>query len=155
MEKKCLFCRIVSKEEPSYSVMEDAKHLAFLDVFPLIEGQTIVVPKEHHGGYAFDMPEEELKDLMSFTQKVAKRLDSQLGAERCMQVLQGYAIDHVHTKLFPVKTLKAKVVDEKMYRSLVMTLRESWYSGVIISMSGRDRESDEKLKKLSEKIEGR
>jgi diadenosine tetraphosphate (Ap4A) HIT family hydrolase len=153
--KKCLFCRIASGEEKSYIIMENKTHLAFLDAFPLVNGQTIVIPKKHFSGYAFDMPADDLKKLMAFTQRVAKRIDSALGAERCMQVFQGYAIDHVHTKLFPVKQVKERVVNEETYRTLIGLLKPNWYSGFIISMSGKERESDEKLKRLADKIIGR
>ena len=110
------------------------------------------MPKKHFGGYAFDMPMDALQELIVFTQKVAKQIDSRLGAERCMQVTQGYAIDHVHTKLFPVKEVKKTVVDDETYNALVSLLKTRWYSGFIISMSGRERESDEKLKELAAKI---
>ena len=154
MADQCIFCKIAKKEAPAFIVNEDEKHMAFLDVYPLVEGQAIVTTKAHHGGYGFDMPENDFKEMMAFAQKTAKRIDNGLGSERCMQVLQGYAIDHVHTKLFPVMKVKERVVSEENYRKLMQVLRQGWYSGVIISMSGKDRESDEKLKALMERING-
>jgi diadenosine tetraphosphate (Ap4A) HIT family hydrolase len=150
--QKCLFCRIVAREEPAYIIREDDKYIAFLDAFPLVEGQTVVMPKKHFSGHAFDMPTDELKELMAFTQLVSKQLNLGLGAERCMHVTQGYAIDHAHTKLFPVKEVKEKVVDGKTYSELIGLLKSKWYSGFIISMSGKERESDEKLKELAARI---
>ena len=151
-ESECLFCKIAANQVPAHVIIEDSDFVAFLDAFPLVEGQTVVIPRKHFGGYAFDMPPEELKGLMAFTQKVAKELDSALVAERCMLVLQGYAIDHVHTKLFPVKRVKEKIVNEETYKKLIEILKPNWYSGFIVSMSGKERESDEKLKELEDKI---
>ncbi len=150
--KKCLFCRIASGEEKGHMILEDRKHIAFLDVFPLVEGQAIAIPKKHFGGYVFDIPEKDLKELAAFTQKVAKRIDSAMGAERCMQVFQGYAIDHVHTKLFPVKRVRKKTVGKETYGKLIGLLKPNWYSGFIISMSGKERESDENLRRLAARM---
>lgn len=150
--ENCLFCRIAAKQAPAYVVMEDSDFVAFLDIFPLIEGQTVVIPKKHFAGDGFDMPPAELSRLIVFTQKVSKALDSALGSERCMMVLQGYSIDHAHTKLFPVKEVKTKTVDKDVYKKLVEILKPNWYSGFIISMSGKELESDEKLGELADKI---
>ena len=152
--EKCIFCKIVAKEAQAFMVNEDDKHIAFLDVYPLVEGQTVVTTKKHHSGYGFDMPEGEFKELMAFAQRTAKKIDSGLGAERCMQVLQGYAIDHVHAKLFPVMKVNERVVSDENYAKLIPVLREGWYNGVIISMSGKERESDERLRKLLNRING-
>ncbi len=152
MEDGCLFCKIVSGKAPGHVIMEDEKHMAFLDAFPLVEAQSVVIPKKHFPGYAFDMPTGDLLELMAFVQKVAKRIDSKLGSERCMQVFQGYAIDHVHTKLFPVMQVKEKVVSEDNYRKLSSIFKQNWYSGFIVSMSGKEREKENKLQELEDRI---
>lgn len=150
--QKCLFCRIAVEEVPSHIIMEDQKNMAFLDIYPLVEGQTVVIPKQHFDGYAFDMPEEDFKELSGFAGKVGKLIDKGLNVKRSMLVSQGFAIDHAHLKLFPVKDVKTTNVDEKTYSTLRNLLREQWYSGFVISMSGKERESDEKLRSIANKI---
>ncbi len=99
----CLFCRIVSGDVPSHTVWEDDDHLAFLSIFPNTEGVTVVIPKQHYASYAFDMPDEALGALMRATKQVAKRLDGALlDVGRTGMVFEGFGVDHVHAKLFPM-----------------------------------------------------
>lgn len=99
--QECVFCRIVEGELPSVKFFEDDEHLAFLDLYPRVRGQSLVVTKKHHGGYAFDMPDDAYEKLMSFAKKVGKFLDKALGAERTVLILEGYGVDHIHAKLYP------------------------------------------------------
>ena len=99
----CLFCAIVSGDVPSHRVWEDDAHIAFLSIFPNTEGVTVVIPKGHHSSYAFDLPDTDLSALMLATKKVAKLLDLKLtDVGRTAMVFEGYGIDHVHAKLFPM-----------------------------------------------------
>ncbi|RZK30092.1 MAG: HIT family protein, partial [Hymenobacter sp.] len=66
-----IFSRIVSGELPAYKVAEDADHLAFLDITPLVEGHTLVIPKKEID-YIFDMTPQALAALHVFAQRVAK-----------------------------------------------------------------------------------
>ena len=68
-----IFSKIIGGEIPSFKVAEDERHYAFLDINPLAEGHTLVVPKREVD-YLFDLPEEELKELMAFARRVAIRL---------------------------------------------------------------------------------
>src|SRR3989344_1453017 len=116
----CIFCKIVSGKVPSHTIWEDDTHTAFLSIFPNTEGTTVVIPKEHHPSYAFDLPDNVLSELMRATKKVAKLLDSKLeDVGRTAMVFEGYGIDHVHAKLFPMhgtaglkewKKIESKVV---------------------------------------------
>ncbi len=101
--KNCIFCKIVDGEAPSYKVWEDADHLAFLSIFPNTEGVTVVIPKKHLSSYIFDQNDEDICTLMLVTKKVANLLDKQLrDVGRCAMVFEGYGIDHLHAKLFPL-----------------------------------------------------
>ena len=71
---ECIFCKIVAGEIPSYKILEDEEFLAFLSIFPNTEGVTVVIPKKHYPSYVFDLPDEVLNKLMSFTKKVAKMI---------------------------------------------------------------------------------
>jgi histidine triad (HIT) family protein len=65
----CVFCRIVRKEAPASILYEDDSVLVFLDIRPLNEGHTLVIPKKHYET-VYDMPE----DLVSHIYKLVKRM---------------------------------------------------------------------------------
>jgi len=69
----CLFCRLVANEIPSYTVYEDEKTRAFLDIFPCAPGHTMVILKKH-GDTLFEYTPDELSFLMATVQKVSKAL---------------------------------------------------------------------------------
>jgi histidine triad (HIT) family protein len=99
----CIFCDIVKGVSPCHKVWEDEKHIAFLSIFPNTKGFTVVIPKEHHGSYAFDQSDEVLSDLVLATKKVALLLDKSLdGVGRTGMFFEGYGVDHLHSKLSPM-----------------------------------------------------
>src|SRR3989344_5755823 len=99
----CIFCKIVNGEAPCHKIWEDEKHLAFLTPYPNTEGASVVIPKKHYPSYAFDLPDNVLNDLIIATKKVARVLDSSLAdVGRTAMVFEGFGVDHVHTKLFPM-----------------------------------------------------
>ena len=99
----CIFCQIVTGTVPSYVVWKSETHLAFLSIFPNTEGVTVVIPKQHYPSYAFDLPDQALADLILATKQVAKLLDSKLeDVGRTAMVFEGFGVDHVHAKLFPM-----------------------------------------------------
>lgn len=99
----CLFCRIVQGSEPSHVVWEDERHLAFLTIFPNTLGVTVVVTKEHFGSYAFALPDDVLAGLTLAAAVVARKIDRAFeGVGRTALVFEGFGVDHVHAKLFPM-----------------------------------------------------
>ncbi|MDO8482471.1 MAG: HIT family protein, partial [bacterium] len=101
--KGCIFCKIVKGEVPSHKIWEDEKHLAFLSIFPNTEGFSVVITKEHYPSYAFDSSDEILAGLVLATKKVAKLIDEKLpDVGRTGMILEGFGIDHLHAKLFPM-----------------------------------------------------
>ncbi|MDE1855334.1 MAG: HIT domain-containing protein [Candidatus Micrarchaeota archaeon] len=144
-DKVCVFCKIVRGELPSWKVLEDERHLAFLDAFPLVKGQTVVITKKHYNSYHFNLPDDVYAGLFVFAKKVAVVLDKGLRAERCMLVAQGYAINHIHVKLFPVLKVNKTAVEQETYDTLTKMLDKDWYGGYIISMSGKRQASKEEL----------
>lgn len=99
----CIFCDIVAGRAPCHKVWEDESHLAFLSIFPNTAGFTVVIPKAHYPSYAFDRDDDVLRDLIVATKRVAKRLDRALeGVARCGMFFEGYGVDHLHAKLFPM-----------------------------------------------------
>lgn len=99
----CIFCAIASGRSPCHKVWEDEEHLAFLSIYPNTPGFTVVIPRKHYSSYAFDLPDEALAKLVIASKQVAKLLDSRLtGVGRSGMFLEGFGVDHVHSKLAPM-----------------------------------------------------
>lgn len=99
----CIFCSIARGTAPSHLLWEDQTHMAFLSIFPNTPGFSVVIPKTHHGSYAFAEPDAVLCDLVIAAKKTAKLLDKALkGVARTGMILEGYGVDHLHAKLFPM-----------------------------------------------------
>ncbi|WP_136246973.1 HIT family protein [Halomonas borealis] len=100
---RCIFCDIVAGRAPCHMIWEDREHLAFLSIFPNTPGFSVVIPKAHHASYAFDQPDEVLSGLVLATKRVAQLLDASLdGVARTGMFFEGYGVDHLHSKLFPM-----------------------------------------------------
>ncbi len=151
MVENCIFCKIVKGESPSHKIWEDEKHLAFLSIFPNTEGFSVVITKEHFSSYPFDLPENVLVDLILATKKVAKLLDTKLDdVGRTGMIFEGFGVDHVHAKLFPMHGTNIK--EWKPIKSTVDKYFEK-YEGYISSHDYK-RADDEKLSALEKKITG-
>lgn len=150
-KEDCIFCKIVSGEAPCHAIWEDEKHLAFLSIFPNTEGFSVVTTKEHYPSYAFELPEEVLRDLIVAGKKVGKLLDAALDdVGRTGAIFEGFGVDHVHVKLFPMHGTKS---DEwKQYKSGVDKYFEK-YEGYI-SSHDYTRADDAALAALAKKIRG-
>ena len=147
--ENCIFCKIVKGEAPCHKIWEDESHLAFLSIFPNTEGFSVVITKEHYHSYAFNLPDNILEKLVIASKKVAKLLDAKLeDVGRTGMIFEGFGVDHVHAKLFPMHGTKNK--EWKPSKSNIKKYFKK-YEGYI-SSHDYEREDDEKLKKLAEKI---
>jgi len=99
-----IFSRIVNGEIPAYKVAEDKHHLAFLDVFPLKAGHTLVIPKSETD-YIFDLESKEYLDLMLFTHRVATAIKSAIHCKRVSIHVIGLEVPHAHIHLIPINTM--------------------------------------------------
>ncbi|MCL1666309.1 HIT family protein [Elizabethkingia ursingii] len=99
-----IFTKIINGEIPAYKIMEDEKHLAFLDVMPLVEGHTLVIPKKEVD-LIFDLDSEEFKELFSFAQKVAKKVGAVIPCKRVGVAVIGLEVPHAHIHLVPLQHL--------------------------------------------------
>lgn len=100
-----LFTKIINRDIPGYIVAENADFIAFLDVFPLVMGHTLVVPKKETD-YIFDMDDAALAELMIFSKKVAKALRSVVPCERIGVSVIGLEVPHTHIHLVPIHTVQ-------------------------------------------------
>lgn len=96
-----IFSKIIAGEIPSYKIAENDLFYAFLDVFPLVHGHTLVVPKREVD-YIFDLNEAELSGILAFSQPIAKAIESAFPCERCGIAVVGLEVPHAHVHLVPI-----------------------------------------------------
>lgn len=96
-----IFTKIVRGEIPSYKIAENDKFIAFLDVFPIAKGHTLVVPKKQVD-YIFDLEDDLLGELMIFAKMVAKKIEKTISCERIGIAVIGLEVPHTHIHLVPI-----------------------------------------------------
>lgn len=103
-----LFTRIINGEIPSYKVAENEYCYAFLDINPLVEGHTLVIPKlpEPESDYIFDLDDDTLTRLTLFAKKVAVAIKESTGCKRVGMAVLGMEVNHVHIHLVPMNSEK-------------------------------------------------
>ena len=99
-----IFSKIVRGEVNAYKVLEDDRFLAFLDVFPLVKGHTLVIPKEPVD-YIFDLDPETLAGLHTFSQRVAKAIKKAIPCTRVGVAVIGLEVPHAHVHLVPLNSI--------------------------------------------------
>jgi histidine triad (HIT) family protein len=97
-----IFSKIVSGEIPAHKIAEDDRFLAFLDVFPLVEGHTLVIPKLEVD-YIFDLDDDTFSGLQLFSKKVAKALRKAIPCKRIGTAVVGLEVPHTHIHLVPLQ----------------------------------------------------
>jgi len=96
-----IFSRIVKGEIPSYKIAEDDKYYAFLDINPLAEGHTLVIPKVEVD-YLFDLDDKTLAGLTLFSKRVAKAIEKAIPCKRIGVAVLGLEVPHAHIHLVPL-----------------------------------------------------
>ncbi len=97
-----IFSRIIAGEIPSYKVAEDEHHYAFLDINPLTEGHTLVVPKREVD-YIFDLSDQEYAALQLFAKRVARAVEQSTDCKRIATAVIGMEVPHAHIHIVPIK----------------------------------------------------
>jgi len=100
-----LFTKIINGEIPCYKIAEDERYFAFLDINPLKEGHTLVIPKQEID-YFFDLDDDLLSGLILFSKKVAAAIESVIPCNRIAVAVVGLEIPHVHVHLIPMDTME-------------------------------------------------
>jgi histidine triad (HIT) family protein len=101
----CIFCQIIEKKIPSYILFENDKTLAFLDIFPVSKGHTIVIPKNHYNNLE-DITVTELTELFRTVKKISNLIYRKIKVEG-YNILQnnfraaGQVINHFHVHIIP------------------------------------------------------
>lgn len=98
-----IFTRIAQGEIPSYKVAENEDFYAFLDISPLTQGHTLVIPKKTEDDYIFNLDEDTYKGLWAFAHKVAKAIDAAIACKRVGVAVLGMEVPHCHIHLIPLQ----------------------------------------------------
>lgn len=98
-----IFSKIISGEIPSYKIKENEYFLAFLDVFPLVKGHVLVVPKIEVDKL-FSLPDHYLSEILLFSKSIASAIEKSFKCERCGISVMGLEVPHAHIHLVPIKS---------------------------------------------------
>lgn len=98
-----LFTKIAKGEIPSYKVAENEDYYAFLDISPLSEGHTLVIPKNVEDDYIFHLDDETYAGLWAFAKKVAIALKAAVPCKRIGVAVLGLEVPHSHIHLVPLQ----------------------------------------------------
>jgi histidine triad (HIT) family protein len=103
----CIFCKIIRGEAPSWKVYENEHVLAFLDIHPISEYHTLVIPKVHYENI-FDVPEKDLLEVMAAVREIARMYKTKLGIQN-VQIINSSGreaqqdVFHIHFHIVPRK----------------------------------------------------
>ena len=95
-----IFSKIIAGEIPCYKVAENDKFLAFLDIFPVQKGHTLVIPKIETDKI-FDLPDEYLSEILVFAKPIAKAIENSFPCNRVNILTVGLEVPHAHIHLLP------------------------------------------------------
>ena len=98
-----IFSKIAAGEIPSYKCAENDKFYAFLDINPLAEGHTLVIPRREVD-YFFDLEDEELAEYQLFAKRVAAAIKKAFPCKKVAQVVLGLEGPHAHIHLIPMNS---------------------------------------------------
>ena len=99
-----IFTKIANGEIPSYKVAENEDYYAFLDISPLAEGHTLVIPKKVEDDYIFHLEPAVYEGLWAFARKVAVALKAAVPCKRVGVAVLGMEVPHTHIHLVPLQT---------------------------------------------------
>ena len=98
-----IFSKIIAGEIPCYKIAENESFLAFLDVFPLVEGHVLVVPKVEVDKI-FDLSDTYLAEILLFAKPIAKAIELAFECNRCGISVIGLEVPHAHVHLLPINS---------------------------------------------------
>mgnify|MGYP001362356483 CR=1 FL=1 len=96
-----IFSKIIAGEIPSYRIAEDEQFFAFLDIYPLVEGHVLVIPKIEVDKF-FDVPDEYLGRMLLFAKPIAKAMEKAFPCNRVGLSVVGLEVPHAHLHLVPI-----------------------------------------------------
>ncbi|HMO31686.1 MAG TPA: HIT family protein [Lacibacter sp.] len=98
-----IFSKIIAGQIPAFKIAENDRFFAFLDIFPLVEGHTLVVPKIEVDKF-FDLSPGYLQELLVFAQPIARALEAAFPCNRVGLSVIGLEVPHAHLHLVPIRS---------------------------------------------------
>jgi histidine triad (HIT) family protein len=99
-----IFSKIIAGQVPSYKIAEDDFFFAFLDIAPLREGHTLVIPKIETDKF-FDVPDDYLARILLFAKPIALAIEKEFDCNRCGLTVIGLEVPHAHLHLIPIDSI--------------------------------------------------
>jgi histidine triad (HIT) family protein len=97
-----IFSKIVAGEIPCHKIAENDAFFAFLDINPIAEGHTLVIPKQEID-YLFDLDDATLACMMAFAKKIARAMQAAIPCKRIGLTVIGLEVPHAHIHLVPIQ----------------------------------------------------
>ncbi|WP_448530005.1 HIT family protein [Raineya sp.] len=126
-----IFSKIVAGEIPCHKIAENEHYLAFLDIFPVSKGHTLVIPKKEID-YIFDLDDETLAGLHVFAKKVALAIQKAVPCERIGVAIVGLEVPHAHVHLIPINSMadmnfaNKRAASQEELAQVAETIRKFW-----------------------------
>jgi len=123
-----IFTQIINGEIPCYKIAETDNCFAFLDINPNSTGHTLCIPKKEID-LIFDLDDKDYKDLMNFSNKIAKALKKAVSCKRIGISVIGLEVPHAHVHLVPLNsmediTFKKKIkMSDKDFKDLAKSIK--------------------------------
>jgi histidine triad (HIT) family protein len=109
-----IFSKIIAGEIPSYKIAETDKFFAFLDIFPIQKGHTLVIPKVEVDKI-FDVPDDYLAEMLVFAKPIAKAIEKSFSCNRVSMFTVGLEVPHAHVHLVPInRTQDMNILNTKL-----------------------------------------
>ena len=126
-----LFSKIIAGEIPSYKIAENKKFYAFLDIFPMVKGHVLVVPKIETDIF-FDLTDYYLSEILLFSKPIAQAIEKAFPCNRCGISVAGLEVPHAHLHLIPINSaddlnftrpkLKLSIEEFKQVQNAIVSL---------------------------------
>ncbi|WP_291910933.1 HIT family protein [Chitinophaga sp. CB10] len=99
-----IFSKIIRGEIPSYKIAENDRFYAFLDIFPLAQGHTLVIPKVETDKF-FDLPDDLMAEYLLFAKPIARAIEAVIPCNRIGVSVVGLEVPHAHMHLIPINSV--------------------------------------------------
>ncbi|MBS1782130.1 MAG: HIT family protein [Bacteroidetes bacterium] len=99
-----IFSKIIQGEIPCFKIAENQHFFAFLDIFPLVEGHVLVIPKVEVDRF-FDVDDSLLSEWLIFAKPIARAIEKSFPCNRCGISVVGLEVPHAHMHLVPINTM--------------------------------------------------
>ncbi len=100
-----LFSKIIAGEIPAYKIAENDHFFAFLDVFPMVKGHTLIIPKIEVDKL-YDMPDAYLAEILLFSKPIINAIEKSFPCKRVGLSVVGLEVPHAHLHLIPLNTME-------------------------------------------------